>query len=66
MTFDASVLPGWTGRIAVTDHLGNTTYHDGTSVTLTLTQAPVYVRPAPLAAAGAGWWQRLRTWLAGG
>jgi hypothetical protein len=45
MTFDASVLPGWTGRIAIVDHLGNTTHETGTSITLTITQWPVYVRP---------------------
>lgn len=66
MTFDASVLPGWTGRIAVTSHMGNVIYRDGTSIVLTLTQAPVYVRPVPLAAQGDGWRKRIVSWLTGG
>ncbi|MCB0216978.1 MAG: hypothetical protein KDH92_10100 [Chloroflexi bacterium] len=45
MTFDASVLPGWTGRIAVTDYRGVTTYRSGSSIVLTIEQSPVYVRP---------------------
>lgn len=45
MTFDASILPGWTGTLAVTDHLGNTRVETGSWVTLDLTQWPVYVTP---------------------
>jgi hypothetical protein len=46
MRFDSSVLPGWTGRIAITNHLGVTTYRSGsTFVNINVTQWPVYVRP---------------------
>ena len=46
MRFDSSVLPGWTGRIAITSHLGVTTYRTGsTFVNVNITQWPVYVRP---------------------
>jgi len=45
MTFNAGVLPGWTGRIAVIDHLGAATLYEGSSVTIEIGQAPVYVRP---------------------
>lgn len=45
LELDASNLPGWTGTVAITDHLGDTTYESGSSVTVTITQWPVYVRP---------------------
>jgi hypothetical protein len=45
MTFSASNLPGWTGSIAVTDHLGNVTHLSGTSIPVTIRQAPVFVEP---------------------
>lgn len=45
MTFDATVIPGWTNSLAVTDHLGDTTIHDGTAIVLPVGQAPIYVRP---------------------
>jgi hypothetical protein len=45
VTFDASVLPDWTGTLAITDELGNTRYESGSSVTVVVTQWPVYVRP---------------------
>lgn len=63
MTFDASILPGWTGRIEITDHLGNVSHAQGSSIDLTISQAPIYVRPVPLiAAAERPWWGR---WLGG-
>ncbi|MFN2115690.1 MAG: hypothetical protein ACK2T6_08235 [Anaerolineae bacterium] len=46
MTLNASNLPGWTGTVAITDYLGNTTYRSGGSfVNIDVTQWPVYVRP---------------------
>jgi hypothetical protein len=48
MTFSAAILPGWTDRIEVVDHLGNVSFRTGSSIPLTITQAPVYVRPVPL------------------
>jgi hypothetical protein len=45
MRFDAGILPFWTGRIAVTDHVGVTTFFDGDSITLPIRQEPIYVRP---------------------
>lgn len=63
MTFDANILPGWTGRIQITDHLGAVTYANGGSIDLTITQAPIYVRVVPLVAAPEEpWWWR---WLVG-
>jgi hypothetical protein len=45
MTFSASILPGWTGNIAVVDHLGNVTHLAGTTIAVTIKQWPVFVRP---------------------
>lgn len=44
----ASLLPGWTGEVEVTDHLGKVTVLAQDSqgrVTLILTQEPLYIRP---------------------
>lgn len=45
MVFDADVLPGWTGAVRVTDHLGNVTHHVGSSIGVVIRQEPVYVEP---------------------
>lgn len=45
MVFDADVLPGWTGAVRVTDHLGNVTHHVGRSIGVVIRQEPVYVEP---------------------
>lgn len=45
MTFNASKLPFWTGKLAVTNHLGVTTHPEGSSITLQIRQEPIYVRP---------------------
>jgi hypothetical protein len=45
MTFSAGILPGWTGQIAVTDHLGTVTHRSGSSINVTIKQTPIYVRP---------------------
>jgi hypothetical protein len=47
MLFNAAVLPGWTGRIKVTDHLGQATQLTGTNIAVTLSEAPVYVEAVP-------------------
>jgi hypothetical protein len=47
MTFSAFNLPDWTGTLLVTDHLGNQQTFTGSSVTVLLSQAPVYVRAVP-------------------
>jgi hypothetical protein len=45
MTFNASKLPFWTGKLAATNHLGVTTHHEGSSIILQIRQEPIYVRP---------------------
>jgi hypothetical protein len=45
MTFDASLLPGWTDRIAIVDHLGAVSFKDGVTIEVVLEQSPVFVRP---------------------
>jgi hypothetical protein len=47
MRFTAAILPGWTGNLAVTDHLGNVRHYPGvgTGLNLTLTHEPVFVAP---------------------
>ncbi len=43
MTFNASLLPDWTGTLRVVDYLGNVTRYYGPSVVLTIKQWPQYV-----------------------
>ena len=45
MNVSELLLPGWTGRIAITDYLGNITFATGSSIPVTIGQEPVYVRP---------------------
>jgi len=45
MTFDAGILPGWTGSLTVVDYLGNVTHLTGSSIAITIRQAPIFVRP---------------------
>ena len=47
MTFSSFNLPDWTGTLLITDHLGNQQTYSGTSVTVLLTQEPIYVRAVP-------------------
>ena len=44
MSINSSVLPTWTGRVIVTDHLGNQAIRTGSSIKLNIGQAPIYVR----------------------
>jgi len=42
----AAVLPGWTGSIRVTDHLGaSNVIHGLSTIYVPVTQAPIYIRP---------------------
>ena len=45
MTFNSSILRGWTGSIEVTDHLGGTITYTGSDIVLDIEQEPIYVRP---------------------
>lgn len=47
MVFGAAVLPGWTGKIKVTDHQGQVTLRSGTTIAVALGEAPVYVEALP-------------------
>jgi hypothetical protein len=47
MVFGAAVLPGWTGKIKVTDHQGQVSLRSGTTIAVTLGEAPVYVEALP-------------------
>ena len=42
-----ALLPGWTGRLRVTDHLGVSRSLDGATVTVTLDQRPLFLEVAP-------------------
>ena len=41
------LLPGWTGKIKVTDHLGQVSLRSGTTIGVALSEAPVYVEVLP-------------------
>jgi hypothetical protein len=45
MTFNSSILAGWTGTLAIVNHLGDVRYETGSSIAVTLTQWPQYIRP---------------------
>ena len=47
LVFSAAVLPGWTGKIKVTDHLGQVSLRSGTTIGVALSEAPVYVEVLP-------------------
>ncbi len=42
-----ALLPGWTGRLRVTDHLGLDRVLEGATVTVTLDHRPLYLEVAP-------------------
>ena len=75
MRFDAAIMPDWTGRVIVTDHLGTSVTVNGAYVDLTITQAPIYVRVVAVTGSHAqrgepgglfGLLRLLGTWLNGG
>ncbi len=47
LTIDASILPDWTGTLRITDHLGNQRQESGSSVSVQLGQAPLYIETIP-------------------
>lgn len=47
LTLDATLLPGWTGRLRVTDHLGTEQVQSGARIPVDLDHRPRYVEPLP-------------------